>query len=193
MAVAAVVAGYLIGSIDFGVVVPRLFGVDIFAVGSGNPGTTNVLRTMGKGAAAVVLIGDVLKGVAAAAVGNAAGTDPLGFLAGFAAAVGHCYPVWHRFKGGKGVATTAGAALWMAPLVGGILVVVWGLLTAVARKASIASLLLAIALVPSLALGGVRGWSLVWAGAAALLIIYRHRGNIARLLSGSEHSIEESP
>lgn len=190
-AVAAVVAGYLIGSVDFGVVVPRLLGVDIYGVGSGNPGTTNVLRSVGKGWAAVVLIGDLLKGLGAAALGAAADPAATGYAAGFAAALGHCYPVWHRFKGGKGVATTGGAVLWMAPVVGAILVGSWAAVTVATRKASVASLLLALALVPSLALAGRRGWALVWMGAAALLILYRHHGNIARLLAGSEHGIEE--
>jgi glycerol-3-phosphate acyltransferase PlsY len=191
--VVAVVAGYLIGSIDFGVIVPRLAGVDIYEVGSGNPGTTNVLRSMGRGAAAAVLAGDFLKGLAAAAIGTAAGPDPVGYAAGFGAAAGHCYPLWHRFRGGKGVATTGGAVLWMAPLVGGILAAAWALLTVAWRKASPASLILAVVLVPSLAVAGRRGWSLAWAGAASLLIAWRHRGNIARLVQGSEHSIEEAP
>jgi glycerol-3-phosphate acyltransferase PlsY len=190
---AAVGAGYLIGSIDFGVIVPKLAGVDIYEVGSGNPGTTNVLRSMGRPAAAAVLVGDFLKGLAAAAVGSAAGSDAVGFAAGFAAAAGHCYPLWHRFRGGKGVATTGGAITWMAPLVGGILAAAWALLTIVGRKASLASLLMAVALVPALAIAGRRGWSLIWVGAMALLVVWRHRGNIARLVEGSEHTIEEAP
>lgn len=186
-------AGYLIGSVDFGVIVPRIAGVDIYGVGSGNPGTTNVLRAMGKVAAVAVLAGDILKGVAAAALGDLAGPDAAGFAAGFAAALGHCYPLWHRFRGGKGVATTGGAVLWMAPVVGAALIGAWALLTAVVRKASVASLTLAAALVPALALAGRRGWALGWAGAAAALIVVRHRANITRLASGSEHTIEESP
>ena len=190
-AVAAIVAGYLIGSADFGVIVPRLFGVDIYEVGSGNPGTTNVLRSMGKVAAAVVLLGDMAKGLAAAALGDVAGSDALGFAAGLAAVTGHCFPVWHRFNGGKGVATTGGMVLWMQPILGGVLVLGWALLVMAVRRASIASLVLAAALVPSLALVGQRGWSLVWAGGASLLILYRHSSNINRLISGSENTIEE--
>jgi glycerol-3-phosphate acyltransferase PlsY len=190
-AIAAIGAGYLIGSVDFGVIVPRLLGADIYRMGSGNPGTTNVLRNLGRGAAAIVLLGDLLKGLAAAAVGDAVGSDALGFAAGFAAGVGHCYPVWHRFRGGKGVATVAGAVVWLEPLLGAVLIAAWGIIVAVLRKASLASLLLAAALVPGLMVAGQRGWSLVWAGAAALLVVYRHRGNITRLVSGSEHSIEE--
>lgn len=191
--IAAVVAGYLIGSVDFGVLVPRLFGVDIYEVGSGNPGTTNVLRNLGKGAAAIVLVGDVLKGVVAAAIGAWVGPEATGFAAGFGAVAGHCFPLWHRFKGGKGVATTGGMLLWMSPVLGAVLVPAWALVTAGLKKASIASLLMALALVPGLVIAGHRGWSLVWAGAASVLILYRHGENIIRLLSGSENTIEESP
>ena len=190
-AVVAIVAGYLIGSADFGVIVPRLLGVDIYDVGSGNPGTTNVLRSMGKVAAAAVLLGDMAKGLAAAALGDVIGSDALGFATGFAAVAGHCFPVWHRFKGGKGVATTGGMALWMQPVLGGVLVLGWALLVMAVRRASIASLVLATALVPGLAIVGQRGWSLVWAGGASLLILYRHSSNIDRLISGSENTIEE--
>jgi len=186
-------AGYLIGSVDFGVVVPRLLGVDIYGTGSGNPGTTNVLRSLGKGAAALVLIGDALKGLAAAAAGAAVGPESVGFAAGFAAVVGHCFTLWHRFKGGKGVATTGGMVLWMSPILGAILISIWALITLVAKRASVASLFMALALIPGLAVTGHRNWSLVWAGAASFLILYRHRENITRLLSGSEHTIEESP
>lgn len=188
--ITAFVTAYLIGSIDFGVVVPRLRGVDIYEVGSGNPGATNVLRSMGRGTAAVVLLGDLLKGVVAAALGDLAGGDAAGFAAGFAAVVGHCYPVWHRFRGGKGVATAGGMTLWMEPFLGLILVPMWAVVTATAKKASVASLLLAVLLVPGLALFGHRGWSLVWAGLTSILVLYRHRGNMVRLLRGSEHTIE---
>jgi len=188
---AAIAAGYLIGSIDLGVILPRLAGVDIYGVGSGNPGTTNVLRTLGRTAAAAVLAGDIVKGLAAAALGSAVGPDWVGYAAGLAAVVGHCYPVWHRFRGGKGVAATGGMVLWMAPIVGAILTGVWVLLTVAAKKASVASLALAAALVPALAVAGRRGWSLGLSGAAAALIVWRHRANMARLVRGSEHGIEE--
>ena len=115
--IAAIVAGYLLGSVDFGVIVPRLLGVDIYGTGSGNPGATNVLRTMGRKEAALVLLGDLAKGVGAAALGSWAGGPVIGFAAGLAAVVGHCFPVWHRFKGGKGVAA-AGGMVGLAGAVG---------------------------------------------------------------------------
>ena len=191
--IAAVAAGYLLGSVDFGVIVPRLLGVDIYGTGSGNPGATNVLRTMGRKEAALVLLGDLAKGVGAAALGSWAGGPVVGFAAGLAAVVGHCFPIWHRFKGGKGVAAAAGMAAWLEPWA---LLIVLGVFVAVAvltRKASLGSLLAALGLIPALAVFGHRGWSLGLAGAAAALIVVRHLPNIRRLLKGREHTIEEAP
>lgn len=191
-ALLSVLAGYLIGSVDFGVIVPRIGGVDIYSAGSGNPGATNVLRSMGRAAAAAVLVGDLLKGLAAGALGDLVGTEALGFAAGFAAVVGHCFPVWHRFRGGKGVAAAGGALFWLEPLLGVILLAVWAGTVGLTRRASVASLTLAVLYVPGLVLFEHRAWSLIWAGAAALLIVIRHWGNIWRLVSGSEHTIGET-
>jgi glycerol-3-phosphate acyltransferase PlsY len=191
-AAGAVIAGYLIGSIDFGVIVPRLQGVDIYRMGSGNPGASNVLRSVGKTSAALVLLGDVLKGLSAAALGDLAGSDALGFAAGLAAVVGHCFPVWYRFKGGKGVAAAGGVVFWMEPLLGLVLLAVWAGLVGLTRRASIASLALAVLYVPGLVLFDHRGWSLVWGAATALLIVIRHWGNIRRLIAGAEHTIGET-
>lgn len=183
------IGAYLLGSVDFGVIVPKLRGVDIYSVGSGNPGTSNVLRTMGKGAAAAVMLGDVLKGFVAAMVGDLVVGEAVGFAAGMLAVVGHCYPVWYRFKGGKGVATAGGSVFWLEPLLGIGFSVLWGGLVATTKRASIASLVLVLVYVPGMALFGHRNWSLVWAGATALLILVRHQGNIRRLLGGSEHTV----
>ncbi|WKZ83511.1 MAG: glycerol-3-phosphate 1-O-acyltransferase PlsY [Acidimicrobiia bacterium] len=188
--IAAVVGGYLLGSIDFGVILPRVRGVDIYASGSGNPGATNVLRTMGRGAATTVMLGDLGKGIAAAAMGGTAGGDPAAIAAGFAAVLGHCFPVWHRFRGGKGVAATAGTVLWVEPLVGLILFAVWAAIVAVTKRASLASIAVAAALVPGLWVVGQRGWTLAWATLIAVLVVTRHRANIDRLLRNAEHRIE---
>ncbi|MDX1690949.1 MAG: glycerol-3-phosphate 1-O-acyltransferase PlsY [Acidimicrobiia bacterium] len=183
------VAAYLVGSIDFGVIVPRLRGIDIYAVGSGNPGTSNVLRTMGKGAAAVVMLGDVAKGFVAAMVGDLVVGEAVGFAAGLVAVAGHCFPVWHRFKGGKGVATAGGAVYWLEPLLGLALMAVWAGLVGATKRASIASIALAVLLVPGVVLFGHRDWSVVWAAGIAGLVLARHHGNIRRLVRGSEHTV----
>jgi glycerol-3-phosphate acyltransferase PlsY len=188
--VIAVALAYLIGSIDFGVIVPRLFGVDIYAVGSGNPGTSNVLRTLGKKAAGAVLAGDALKGVLGVAVAALWVGGSAAYAAGFAAVAGHIFPLWHRFKGGKGVATAIGAALWLEPVVGLVLAVVWVGIVLGTRTASMASLVAMVLYVPGLAVAGARGADLWWAGAIVLLVVFRHRGNVARLVSGEERSVE---
>lgn len=191
-AIAVVIAGYLAGSVDFGVILPRLRGVDIYSKGSGNPGATNVLRSMGRKWAALVVLGDLSKGLLAAMAGDLIVDEATGFAAGFAAVLGHCFPVWHRFRGGKGAATAGGMTLWMEPLAGLSFLLVWVAIVGVARRASIASIVCASALVPILAVFGHRGWSLIWAGAASLLVVGRHHTNIRRLMGGSEHRIEET-
>lgn len=192
----ALLGAYVVGSIDFAVVVARSRGVDIHAVGSGNPGTSNVLRTMGRGAAAMVLAGDMAKGVIAASFGwLAAGvlqspTDqPLAYLAGLFAVIGHAYPVFHRFKGGKGVATAGGAVLFTAPWAALILAAAWVVVAKVFKVASVASLVAVVGAVPLAWAFGAGGWSLVWLGAILVLIVWRHRPNIQRMISGSEQKI----
>ena len=141
----ALVAAYVIGSIDFAVIVARMHGVNIHEVGSGNPGASNVLRSIGRLPAALVMLGDNMKGVIGAAMGMIASgiADPQvewAFLAGLFAVVGHCYPVFHRFKGGKGVATGLGVLFFTIPLVGVIALASWGVLVALTKTASISSL-----------------------------------------------------
>jgi len=188
---------YLLGSIDFGVIVPRMFGVDIYATGSGNPGTSNVFRSLGKGPAALVLFGDGAKGALAAAIGtlwagtvsNTVSVETLAVACAFFAVVGHVLPVWHRFHGGRGVATAIGGAIFLAPVFGLVLAVAWLVVTLVFKVASLASLGAMILYVPGLALVGYRGWALAWAAAIAILVIVRHAPNIRRLLDGSERKM----
>lgn len=180
---------YLLGSIDFGVIVPRLMGVDIYREGSGNPGASNVLRTLGKKAGAAVLIGDAAKGVIAAGLGAIVVDPGFGFVTGFAAVAGHIFPVWHRFHGGRGVATALGAAVFLEPVVGVVLVVVWIVIVLVRKTASVASLVAMALYVPGFALVGTRGASLAWSAATAALVIIRHGPNIRRLFAGSERSV----
>jgi acyl phosphate:glycerol-3-phosphate acyltransferase len=188
---------YLLGSIDFGVIVPRMLGVDIYATGSGNPGTSNVFRSLGKGPAALVLLGDGAKGAVAAAIGamwasvvsNAASVETLAVACAFAAVLGHVAPVWHGFRGGRGVATAIGAAIFLAPIFGLVLAAGWLVATLVFKVASLASLGAMVLYVPGLALVGYRGWALAWALAIAMLVIARHVPNIRRLVAGSERTV----
>jgi acyl phosphate:glycerol-3-phosphate acyltransferase len=192
--VAAVIAfAYLLGSVDFGVHVARARGVDIYAVGSGNPGTANVGRALGWKAAAAVLVGDFLKGVVAAGLGWLVVDVTVGFAAGFAAVVGHCFPVWHRFRGGKGVATAGGGILVMAPLVGIALAAIWAAVAKFGKISSVASLTVAVVALPALVLAGHRGWALVWTGLMMVLVLFQHRANIGRLIRGEEHVLTPSP
>ncbi len=186
-----VAVGYLLGSVPCGVLCARLSGrVDLRRVGSGNIGATNVLRAVGKGAAALTLLGDIGKGALAVGCARATGAAPVLVAAvALAAVLGHLFPVWLGFRGGKGVATTLGVILAAMPAVGGLLVLIWLAVAALSRYSSLAALTAAAAL-PLLA-----GWMdgrppMVGLGAALLaLIVVRHRANIQRLMAGTEGKI----
>jgi len=189
---AVVVGAYLVGSVSFAVVVSRLFRLpDPHSYGSRNPGATNVLRTGNKAAAALTLAGDAAKGALAVWAAGRLGAmwgDPALAAAGAAIAVfvGHLYPVYHRFSGGKGVSTAAGVAFALAWQLGAAVLLVWIAFAALFRRASLASLAAAL-VAPPLAfylLGNApQAWTLV---PIALLMFWRHRANIRRLASGKE-------
>jgi glycerol-3-phosphate acyltransferase PlsY len=185
----ALLLAYLLGSIDFGAIVPRLMGVDIYEHGSGNPGASNVFRTLGKKAGGLVMAGDALKGLAAAGIADLWVGETVGFAAAFLAVVGHVFPVFFKFKGGRGVATAIGAVLWLEPLFGLLLTALWVGIVLVLKVASIGSLTAMALYVPGFAITGHRGWSLVWAGAGAVLVVVRHTPNIRRMISGSERRV----
>ena len=196
LATLAIIAGaYLVGSVSFAVVVSKLFGLpDPHSYGSGNPGATNVLRTGNKAAAALTLAGDCIKGFLAVWIAHRLGAswgDASLATAGAALAVfvGHIYPVFHRFKGGKGVATAAGVAFALAVWLGVALLGVWLAFALVFRMSSLASMAAAVA-APPLGLyfigNGPEAWALF---PIALLLISRHRENIRKLLAGQERRI----
>jgi acyl phosphate:glycerol-3-phosphate acyltransferase len=190
----AVVAAYVIGSINFAVLVGKMNGVNIDEEGSGNPGVSNVLRTMGRGPAALVYVADTVKGIIGAAMGMVAAgsTDPAvqwAFLCGLAAVVGHCYPIFHRFRGGKGIATAGGVFVFTVPIAALILTVVWGVSVALTKTASIGSLLVMILTIPLALWQGVEGLALVWIGLMLALVLWRHRGNISRMVRGTEQKV----
>lgn len=193
-ALLAIITGYLLGSIPFGLLLTRAAGLgDVRAIGSGNIGATNVLRTGSKGLAAATLVLDALKGTASVLIAKygAFGQLPaldIGFVAGFGALLGHVFPVWLGFKGGKGVATYIGILLGMFWQFAAIFCGIWVLVALVMRISSLAALV-AIVLTPF----GI--WASGWPEAAVLLLvpsmllIWKHETNIRRLLKGEEPRI----
>lgn len=187
---AALAGGYLLGSIPFGLILTRLAGLgDIRAIGSGNIGATNVLRTGHKGLAALTLVLDAGKGAAAVLAAGLIAPEAAA-VAGLGAVLGHLFPVWLRFRGGKGVATALGvlaAAHWP---VGAGAAAVWVLVAVVSRYSSLAAILALLA-APVAAWTTADTATALLATAVALLVIAKHRENIARLVAGTEPRIGE--
>jgi len=184
------VASYLLGSIPFSYLVARQRGVDVRTVGSGNVGATNVMRSVGKGAGLVAFVLDAAKGAVAALIAQRAGLGPTqAALAAVAAIIGHMYPVWLRFQGGKGVATGAGAFLPLAPIATVVALVVFALTLALTRYVSLGSMLGSVALAVSAAVMGASRPVVIAAALMAALIVWKHRANIRRLADGTESRI----
>jgi glycerol-3-phosphate acyltransferase PlsY len=182
----AAILGYLLGSVPYGLLLTRAAGLgDIRAIGSGNIGATNVLRTGNKGLAAATLVLDVVKGAAALLVARWLWGEEAALVAGVAAMAGHAFPAWLGFKGGKGVATGAGVLLAAHWWLGGAALLVW-LAVFAATRISSAGALAACAAAPIVAaIWGDLQLTLFAAGLAAL-ITWRHEANIRRLLAGTE-------
>lgn len=182
--------GYLFGSIPFGLIVTRLAGTtDIRRIGSGNIGATNVLRTGRKELAAATLIGDTLKGSAAVLLAGALWGKDEALIAGLGAFLGHLFPVWLRFRGGKGVATYLGIVLGLAPWPGAVtFAVIWVAVAALSGYSSLAALI-ASAATPAVLWAGNDHETAVLFIVLTLLIFIRHRTNIARLVAGTEGKI----
>jgi glycerol-3-phosphate acyltransferase PlsY len=184
---AFIVTAYLLGSISFGIVVSKLFGLpDPRTVGSGNPGATNVMRSGKKSAAVITLLGDAGKGWLAVWLAQHYGLTTEWICAtALAVFLGHLYPVFYGFKGGKGVATAAGVLLAISPLLGLSVLTTWLLAFAMWRISSLAGLI-AAALAPVYA--AIPGFSIVTGTVLvlSLLLIWRHRTNIRKLLDGTE-------
>jgi glycerol-3-phosphate acyltransferase PlsY len=181
---AAILAAYCLGSISFAILVSRLMRLpDPRSYGSKNPGATNVLRTGRKAAAALTLAGDVAKGWAAVWLASFFTLELA--AAGLAALLGHLFPVFHRFQGGKGVATAAGALFGLDWRVGLGSLITWLVIAACLRYSSLASLI--AALFAPFAAALLIGWqTALIVGVMTALLFWRHKGNIARLLAGSE-------
>jgi glycerol-3-phosphate acyltransferase PlsY len=192
---AVILVAYVIGSISFAVVVSKLFRLpDPHSYGSGNPGATNVLRTGNKAAAGLTLAGDCLKGFVAVALANRVGIaigDASLATAGAALAVflGHLFPLFHRFAGGKGVSTAAGITFALSWQLGLAVTLVW-LATAVVFRVSSLAALTAALLTPVLGFYLLGNWPEAWALVPiAALLIWRHKANIRKLLAGEERKI----
>ena len=189
-AVLAVTLAYFVGSIPFAYLLSRHQGIDLRRTGSGNVGASNVLRTSGVRAAVLAMVLDGIKGTMAVLVAQVLSAGPVAAVAAACAAVvGHVYPIWLRFRGGKGVATAAGAFAVLAPEALGVAAFVFLLVVVVTRFISVGSIAGALTLTLVAALGDVPGAVAIGASVSTLIIIYRHRENLTRLVAGTERRI----
>lgn len=193
LAIIAIAASYLLGSVSFSIIIARFMGkIDIRQHGSGNAGATNTLRVLGKGPGIAVFLLDIAKGVIAAVIGyalNRYGNDWVPVICGLAAIIGHNWPIFFRFKGGKGISTTVGAMISLVPLpvvIAGLIAI---LIIAVTRYVSLGSIIFAVLLPIILAIGRWEQPYIWGAVVVALLAIYRHRKNIVKLLNGTENKL----
>jgi len=192
---------YLLGSVSGSMVVGALKHVDIRKSGSGNAGGTNAFRTQGFWFALAVVIIDIGKGALAAGLipglelgspVDAAALGSLQLACGFAAVVGHCYPVWYGFRGGKGAATAVGALLVIAPLAIPPMLVTWLLVLGITGWVGLGTMLAAISLIPALLLLGANAQTLVFGVLLALFIVFTHRSNIRNMMDGTEYRFERA-
>jgi glycerol-3-phosphate acyltransferase PlsY len=185
---------YLLGSIPFALLVARRFGgVDPRATGSGNVGAANVLRTTNKRIGAVVLLLDVGKGAAAVTVARAAGAGDMGMAgAALAAVIGHIYPIWLKLRGGKGVAVACGAFGVLTPLATALAGILFAVVVWATRYVSLGSVVATAALAPLADAAGAPPFVVLSAAASAALIIFRHRGNLLRLVRRTERRIGDN-
>jgi glycerol-3-phosphate acyltransferase PlsY len=187
---AAVVIAYLLGSIPFAFIAGKARGIDLRTVGSGNLGAANVFRNLGRGWGIAVMAADIGKGVAAVLIAKAISDDPWPAIAAGAAMAGHVFPVWLRFKGGKGVAVGGGALIGLVPVAAAISLGIWLVVLLTTRFSSLASIIAAIA-APIVTILLDEPWSsviFVTLGSIAVLVL--HRGNMARLLRHEESRIQ---
>jgi acyl phosphate:glycerol-3-phosphate acyltransferase len=182
-----ILVGYLTGSVPFAFLLARRAGVDVRVAGSGNVGAANVLRTTGAWRGAVVMALDVAKGVAAVLLASVVpGGGPLAAAAAAAAVVGHIYPIWLRFHGGKGVAVAAGVFAVLTPLATAVAAALFVVIVWATRYVSLASIGATLALPPAAWLSGEPAAVVLAAAGTGALILFRHRGNIRRLRQGTE-------
>ena len=188
MPLIALAFGYLLGSIPFGLLITRAAGLgDVRKIGSGNIGATNVLRTGNKGLAAATLVLDMLKGTAAVLIAGIYGTD-LAMIAGLGAFLGHLFPVWLGFKGGKGVATYLGVLAGLMWKVALVFAAIWIAVAVILRYSSAAALTAAVAVPVVFYAMGYVDFAVLFA-VMSVIVFIKHRANISRLLAGTESRI----
>lgn len=186
----AAIVGYLLGSISFGIIITkRIKGIDIRNYGSGNSGMTNVLRTVGKGPGALVLIGDVLKGVLSVLIGLYLGGEMGGVIAGIAAFVGHGFPLFFGFRGGKGVATGLGVMLVLVPESSVIALLLFAIVVLLSRYVSLGSIIAAVSVPISMIVFDKSMTLVVFGILSAAFVVYAHRSNIKRIYKGTENRL----
>ncbi len=189
IAIISIILGYLLGSIPFGLLLTRMAGLgDIRSIGSGNIGATNVLRTGNRKLAATTLVLDALKATAAALIGTFAAGPQAGLLAGFAAFLGHLFPVWLGFRGGKGVATYIGVLLGVSPLWVLVFAAIWLSVAFISRYSSLSALAATLVVPVSLWVAGEDKIALIMA-IMTIISWWRHETNIRKLLTGTEAKI----
>ncbi len=184
-----IIASYFFGTFPSALLVAKRGGIDVTAAGSGNPGTSNVVRLLGWKYGAVVFALDMAKGAIAAIIGwqiDGTRVSVLAYVCVVAAIIGHTYPVTRKFKGGKGVATGGGAMYVLHPLISLVLFTSWFVIRRVTKKSSVASLAITIALPVAIAVGGAEAWEIIALIVMVILILIRHVGNIQRLRSKQE-------
>jgi glycerol-3-phosphate acyltransferase PlsY len=192
--VLAVTLAYVLGSVPFAFLLARRRGLDLRREGSGNIGAANVLRTSGRLDAAIAVALDAGKGAVAVLVAQRLTTGPATpVAAGLAAVIGHIYPVWLRFRGGKGVATTAGVFAVLTPLAATVASVVFVVTVALTRYVSVGSLAAVFTLAISTALSGAAAIVVVASAISALIIAHRHRENVQRVMTGTERRVGQRP
>jgi glycerol-3-phosphate acyltransferase PlsY len=184
-----VVPAYFVGTFPSAILVARAGGHDVLAEGSGNPGASNVARLLGWKAGALVLLADFAKGALAAGVGLAVGGRGAAYALGLAAVAGHVFPVTRRLRGGKGVATASGALVVLFPWIVAGLAVVWFVTARILKKASIASLLCAVAFPVAAAATGYDWPEVLALSVLAGVIVARHAANLRRLVRGDEPNL----
>ncbi len=187
--IACALIGYLLGSINSAVIISRAKGKDIRTVGSGNAGATNILRTFGKGAAALVFVMDILKGVAAVLICRKLGGEYGSYLGGFLAVMGHNFPLYFGFRGGKGIVTSLAVMLTVAPTEALYAFLLAVIIIAATRYVSLGSITGCVIFAVLVLIREPDMWLRIFAVATSLLAILRHAGNIKRLAQGTERKL----